>query len=82
MQKVNKFNFIILDFHNQNLFRLLQIISIKHRCNRVIDCEDGTDEQYCSCKEYLASSYPDAICDGTMDCEDGSDEKNCCKQFY
>lgn len=45
----------------------------------MIDCEDGTDEFNCTCRDYLLSMQPSAICDGTIDCADLSDERNCSK---
>lgn len=35
------------------IFSILQSIHIDHRCDRIIDCEDGTDEKECTCKDYL-----------------------------
>lgn len=66
--------------------KLLQTIPIGKRCDRVVDCEDSTDEVNCTCKDFLANVKPSAICDGYVDCDDKSDEQNCeiCSQdeFY
>ncbi|XP_076681045.1 serine protease nudel isoform X2 [Andrena cerasifolii] len=57
--------------------RLLQSITIDRRCDRVVDCEDSTDELNCTCREYLLNLKPTAICNGHVDCDDKSDEENC-----
>ncbi|KAH8302029.1 hypothetical protein KR044_001962 [Drosophila immigrans] len=54
-----------------------QIVDLQHRCDRKVDCEDGTDELDCSCRDYLKGSLSVLICDGKADCEDLSDEQNC-----
>nr|KAF7429288.1 hypothetical protein H0235_005686 [Vespula pensylvanica] len=56
---------------------LLQSIHISKRCDKIIDCEDGTDELNCTCKETLSQYRPEAICDGYVDCEDKTDENDC-----
>ncbi|XP_035725274.1 serine protease nudel-like isoform X2 [Vespa mandarinia] len=56
---------------------LIQSIHISKRCDRIIDCEDGTDEHNCTCKDILYQYRPKAICDGYMDCKDKTDENNC-----
>ncbi|TDG47498.1 hypothetical protein AWZ03_006090 [Drosophila navojoa] len=57
--------------------KLPQIIDRLHRCDRKVDCEDGTDELDCSCRDYLKGSLGALICDGKADCEDLTDEQNC-----
>jgi hypothetical protein len=49
------------------------------RCDRIFDCEDGTDEENCTCRDYLKLAFSKLICDGHVDCSDGSDEENCCE---
>ncbi|XP_050686439.1 low-density lipoprotein receptor-like isoform X2 [Eriocheir sinensis] len=52
-------------------------------CDAVTDCEDGTDEDTCECKEnHLfcdgSKCLPkDIECDNISDCDDGTDEVNC-----
>ncbi|XP_045107578.1 uncharacterized protein LOC123502520 [Portunus trituberculatus] len=46
-------------------------------CDGVIDCEQGEDEEDCSCCRIVALRTPERICDRTVDCDDGRDEKNC-----
>lgn len=44
------------------------------------DCSDGTDEELCSCADYLKStSRNELICDDHVDCSDFSDEIGCRK---
>lgn len=64
---------------NSNDSRLLQSVSIEKRCDRVVDCEDSTDELNCTCKDYLQNLKPTAICDGYADCDDLTDERDCGK---
>ncbi|XP_037949020.1 serine protease nudel [Teleopsis dalmanni] len=54
-----------------------QVIGLDHQCDRISDCEDGTDEQNCTCKDYLKGSLNILICDGKTDCEDLTDEEDC-----
>ncbi|XP_017777496.1 PREDICTED: serine protease nudel-like [Nicrophorus vespilloides] len=57
--------------------RMLEIIPLAKKCDKVIDCQDGTDEEFCTCSDYLKNTHPEAICDGVTDCKDLSDESNC-----
>lgn len=62
---------------------MLQIIPLKEKCNKIINCEDGTDETACRCVDYLEqSSFGTAICDGITDCKDLSDEEFCGNHVY
>ena len=66
----------------QTYFRIIQMIAIEKRCDRKVDCEDASDEEECTCKDYLKGNYPSAICDGHVDCHDASDEKNCGNIYF
>ncbi|XP_055630192.1 serine protease nudel isoform X2 [Toxorhynchites rutilus septentrionalis] len=57
--------------------KIHQTINVAHHCDRVIDCEDGTDEMSCTCRDYLRDKYNFLICDGKTDCWDLTDELNC-----
>ncbi|XP_055376731.1 serine protease nudel [Condylostylus longicornis] len=57
--------------------RILQSVDMTNRCDRIIDCEDGTDEEECTCRDYLRGHLSSFICDGKPDCEDLTDEKGC-----
>ncbi|XP_077862656.1 uncharacterized protein LOC102808992 [Saccoglossus kowalevskii] len=60
-------------------------INLNSRCDRILDCYGGEDEDDCECidkKEYKCSDTGRCIksskrCDGVDDCVDGNDEKNC-----
>ncbi|XP_046613613.1 serine protease nudel isoform X1 [Neodiprion virginianus] len=56
---------------------VIQTINLIKRCDRIVDCQDGTDEDDCTCRDYLSRIYPTSICDGHIDCFDGTDEENC-----
>lgn len=56
---------------------MIQTITIDKRCDRRPDCQDGTDEDGCTCRDFLQNSRPAAICDGHLDCDDETDEKDC-----
>lgn len=56
-----------------------QIVDAAFRCDRKVDCEDGTDELDCTCRDYLKGKLSVLICDGKADCEDLSDEQKCGK---
>ncbi|XP_076268925.1 serine protease nudel isoform X2 [Rhynchophorus ferrugineus] len=56
---------------------LLQMVPIHQRCNKVEDCEDGTDEVNCTCADYIKNIDSSAICDGITDCPDLTDEMDC-----
>ncbi|XP_018405344.1 PREDICTED: serine protease nudel-like [Cyphomyrmex costatus] len=56
---------------------LIQTIKINKRCDKHLDCEDGTDEEDCTCRDYLLNFHPTAICGGHLDCDDETDEKYC-----
>lgn len=46
-------------------------------CDGIVDCEDGSDEKFCSCHDKLVNLSPNLICDGKIDCYDSTDEKDC-----
>ncbi|XP_017840080.1 serine protease nudel [Drosophila busckii] len=62
--------------------KMPQIVDLAHRCDRKVDCEDGTDEVDCTCRDYLKGNLGILVCDGKADCEDLSDEQSCgsCKE--
>uniref|UniRef100_A0AAR5PWV3 Peptidase S1 domain-containing protein n=1 Tax=Dendroctonus ponderosae TaxID=77166 RepID=A0AAR5PWV3_DENPD len=48
------------------------------KCNQLIDCADGSDEENCNCADYLKSQLlTNKMCDGVVDCWDFSDENQC-----
>lgn len=55
----------------------MQVIPLNKRCNKIIDCQDGTDEEHCKCLDYLKTTRTDVLCDGISDCYDLSDEDIC-----
>ncbi|KPJ19500.1 Serine protease nudel [Papilio machaon] len=57
--------------------RMYQNISFDKRCDHIADCEDGTDEQDCTCVDYLFTLHKNLICDGNFDCLNGLDELDC-----
>lgn len=68
-----------------------QCIPLNWKCDKIKDCEDGSDELKVDCKNQCSNKTKtfkcstgqciDIIhrCDGLPDCRDGSDEVNCCK---
>lgn len=58
---------------------MFQELDIDKKCNKKIDCEDGSDEENCLCVDYLYKVNPEVICDGITNCLDQSDELNCRK---
>lgn len=65
---------------NRNSFRIPQQVNINHRCDKIQDCQDGTDEEGCTCRDYLAGNQTALICNGHVDCADKTDEENCRKR--
>ncbi|XP_063244111.1 uncharacterized protein LOC134543168 isoform X2 [Bacillus rossius redtenbacheri] len=54
-----------------------QQILASRRCDKTLDCEDGSDEANCTCRDYLLHSHPEVLCNGETDCRNQSDEDNC-----
>ncbi|CAG4993032.1 unnamed protein product [Parnassius apollo] len=57
--------------------RINQSVPFDKRCDNKADCEDGTDEQDCTCVDYLLTFNENLVCDGNFDCIAGEDELDC-----
>ncbi|XP_045026749.1 LOW QUALITY PROTEIN: serine protease nudel [Daphnia magna] len=58
--------------------KVFQCVELSQKCNRIIDCTDGTDESSCSCADYLkGTGNSELLCDNHIDCSDFSDEAGC-----
>lgn len=62
-------------------------IPLSFRCDGDVDCENGADEQKCSCRALgmfecsdLTCIQKSKVCDGQSDCSTGEDESNCTKK--
>lgn len=58
-------------------YSIIQIFQSDRYCDGIVDCEDGSDEAVCSCRDKLIHKAQDFICDGIVQCPDLSDEHNC-----
>ena len=63
----------------KSFHRIPQVIHSDQRCDKIFDCEDGSDEENCTCRDRLRSSFAKLICDGNVDCSDLTDENECCE---
>lgn len=61
--------------------KISQVINKEQRCDRFFDCQDGTDEHNCTCRDHLKGTFAKLICDGHIDCADLTDELNCSKDI-
>lgn len=59
-------------------------IQKKDRCNKIVDCLDGSDEKDCNnqcdiykCQNGKCLDYKSQLCNGVDDCGDNSDEHHC-----
>ncbi|XP_057339605.1 serine protease nudel [Microplitis mediator] len=65
---------------NDSIFyctKIPQSVFRSNRCDKKFDCEDGTDEFGCTCRDTLILQHPLSVCDGRIDCADKSDEVDC-----
>lgn len=47
-------------------------------CDNEVNCDDGSDEMFCSCKQRIGAVR---LCDGYVDCPNGEDELGCFGEF-
>nr|CAI5852171.1 unnamed protein product [Callosobruchus analis] len=59
---------------------MLQLIPVSKRCDKILDCEDGTDEKDCFCVDYLRYSNSSSICDGITDYKCNTSNEYYCRR--
>uniref|UniRef100_A0A8D9F2W7 Serine protease nudel n=1 Tax=Cacopsylla melanoneura TaxID=428564 RepID=A0A8D9F2W7_9HEMI len=78
LKLVRKYTPAVFNSQRFSCSEIPQVIPGFRHCDGILDCEDGTDERDCLCKDILLQEgREDMICNSVIECADQSDEMFC-----